>query len=266
MADLIGKVEGIAGLALIGGLAYGALRFGPEVIKSFREAFDGFKSVGAAASGVPQAAGDTLNLILPGNPLQSSGDTINLITSPGSDPVDIGLSGASSIFDWVSLFNPGLGMSGGLVADLLGGLMSNTIDPNLAAAAAAKQASDAAALEQLKTLKATFDEQLAANKAAIQESQRQQIESLSAAVAKATQEMSEEVSKYLTAGIPSAGLTPTSYTSGGGGKSSSVTYVAPSGAYSTVQNGQIVSAGSPGSYGQPISAKEQAARDKLGIK
>ena len=266
MADLIGKVEGIAGLALIGGLAYGALRFGPEVIKSFRGALDGFKSVGAAASGVPQAANDTLNLILPGNPLQSTGDTINLITSPGSDPVDIGLSSASSIFDWASLFNPGLGKGGGLVVDLLGGFMSNTIDPNLAAAAAAKQASDAAALEHLNTLKATFKEQFEANKAAAAAQVAAQIDSLSAAVAKANQDMSDEVFDVLTAGKSSAGLTPVSYTSGGGGKSSSVTYVAPSGAYSTVQNGQIVSGGSAGSYGQPISAKEAAARAKLGIK
>lgn len=266
MADLIGKVEGIAGLALIGGLAFGALRFGPEVIKSFREAFDGFKSafdgfksVGDAAAGAAQAAGDTLNNLTPDNPLDSARDTINLIMSPGSDPVDIGLSGISSIFDWANLFNPGFGKAGGLITDLLGGFMRNTIDPNLAAAAAAaaaaKQASDAAALEHLNTLKATFDEQLEANKAAA-----------AAAVAKATHDMTEEVSKYLAAGKASAGLTASSYTSGRGGNSSSVTYVAPSGAYSTVQNGQIVSGGSAGSYGQPISAKEAAARAKLGIK
>lgn len=41
MADVIGKIEGLAGLALLGGLAFAALKFGPGIVAAFRDAMAG---------------------------------------------------------------------------------------------------------------------------------------------------------------------------------------------------------------------------------
>lgn len=223
MADLIGKVEGIAGLALIGGLAYGALRFGPELIRGFRDAMTGLRDSFAGAGDVVDSAktaagavGDTINILTPNNPLDSARDTINIITTPGADPGAIGDSAFKALFDALGLFNPALGKGGNLVVDTLGlgggAAPGQTISPFVAASASAanvvQQINDAAA----------------------------------AATAAAVASMSDEVKEFLTAGKSSVDLTPVA--TGGG----ATLYVSPTtGAYSVEKGGQLTAGGSPGS-------------------
>jgi len=52
MADIIGKIEGLAGLVLLGGVAYAALKFGPAIINAFKDAGKGVRDVLSPKSAV----------------------------------------------------------------------------------------------------------------------------------------------------------------------------------------------------------------------
>lgn len=118
MADIFGKIEGVAGLALLGGLAYGAVKFGPGIIKSFREAMDGIKSAGESAAGAAGAAsgavGDIINIVQPPNPVDGLGDLYGVITAPNPDPLDVYRAGVGTAWDIFGLVNPLFRVPGGI--------------------------------------------------------------------------------------------------------------------------------------------------------
>ena len=52
MTDIFHKIEGLAGLALLGGVAYAALKFGPTIINAFKDAGKGARDVLSPESAV----------------------------------------------------------------------------------------------------------------------------------------------------------------------------------------------------------------------
>lgn len=238
MADLVQKVEGLAGLALLGGVAFAALKFGPGIIKSFREAIEGVKQAGGAVGSV----GDYVGGLYP-NPVKSVPDAITIINTPGATPADIASAGSKAAWDTVGLLVPWLrpvtGAMGGVTDSVIdvvgGGVTDNKGEVKAAVADAARQAAFSSATS-------------ATAKVAAQTSTPAK-----AAAQTSSGTPADAIKDFFNAGKQYEGQTQVS----------PGVYVAPSGAIQIVKQGQIVAGGSAGAVQGIIEMQKRATGEGL---
>ena len=255
MADIFGKVEGVAGLALLGGLAYGAIKLGPGIIKAFKDAMGAFKSAGETASdvasGVASAAGDVVDVVKPPNLEDSLGDLYDAAMAPNPDPFQVSAASARTAWDIIGRTNPGQWLPARMASSIMGALgqggtstetsssvrfvsgsaADRNADANLAKKRAAWQAAQDARTEAVKLLVQERNSALAYER----EARRIKNEEQYNAWLRSTRP-AESVSNFLNVGKQYQGQQEVA----------PGVYVAPSGAYQIIQDGQIVAGGSAG--------------------
>ena len=252
MSDIFGKIESVAGLALLGGLAYVALRFGPGILASFKQA-------GEQAGETMGSVLDTAVDIVPGASIpaaESVPDMITIINTPGATGADVAGASSAAAWDIVGLMSPSVypltNLAKSITSKVFGGFADApapeassasavsfvsgqasdiNFDANLAKKQAEWQAAQDARTEAVKLLVQERNAALAAER----EAQRIQTEQQYNAWLQSTKPASS-VSNFLNVGKQYQGQQEVA----------PGVYVAPSGAYQVIQGGQIVAAGSAG--------------------
>jgi hypothetical protein len=260
MADIIGKIEGLAGLALLGGVAYAALKFGPTIINAFKDAGKGARDVldvlspKSAVSTHADAVRDALDAEQraweAGDALEAERQNAIARREAYKSAFDAG----STILGWNPFLQAATRFAGDLAVDAIvprdtvsfvSGKAASTsavsfvsgqasdinFDANLAKKQAEWQAAQDARTEAVKLLVQERNAALAAER----EAQRIRNEQQYNAWLQSTRPASS-VTSFLTVGKQYQGQQEVA----------PGVYVAPSGAYQVIQGGQIVAAGSAG--------------------
>lgn len=262
MSDIFGKIEGVAGLALLGGLAYGAIKLGPGIIKAFKDAMDSFKSVGDTVSGAHQVVSPRAGVAAHVDAVYSALDAERLAREAGDieeaerqnaiawqEAHKSSVDAVSTAVGWNPIAQLATRFAGDSVVDALygKGVTSNAgstgafvsgqasdinFDANLAKKQAEWQAAQDARTEAVKLLVQERNAALARER----EARRIENERQYNAWLQSTKPASESVSNFLNAGKQYQGQQEVA----------PGVYVAPSGAYQVIQGGQIVAGGSAG--------------------
>ncbi len=256
MSDIIGKIEGVAGLALLGGLAYGAIKFGPGIIKSFREAMD---SVTGTLSGAHQVVSPRAGVAAHGDAVRAALDAEQRAREAGDieeaerqnaiawqEAHKSSVDAVSTAVVWNPIAQLATRFAGDWVVDALaprtdvtgssgafvpGSAADKNFDANLAKKQAEWQAAQDARTEMVKLLVQERNAALARER----EARRIENERQYNAWLQSTKPASS-VSDFLNVGKQYQGQQEVA----------PGVYVAPSGAYQIIQDGQIVAGGSAG--------------------
>ncbi len=251
MSDIFGKIESVAGLALLGGLAYAAIRFGPGIIKAFKQA-------GEQAGETMGSVLDTAVDVVPGASIpaaESVPDMITIINTPGATGADVAGASSAAAWDIVGLMSPSVypltNLAKSITSRVFGGFADapateassasgafvpgsaadKNFDANLAKKQAEWQAAQDARTEMVKLLVQERNAALARER----EARRIENERQYNAWLQSTKPASS-VSDFLNVGKQYQGQQEVA----------PGVYVAPSGAYQIIQDGQIVAGGSAG--------------------
>ena len=252
MTDIFRKIEGLAGLALLGGVAYAALKFGPTIINAFKDAGKGARDVLSPKSAVSthadavQAAIDAeLRALAAGDVAEAERQNAIAWQEAYKSAVDA----ASTTIGWNPILQATTRFFGDLAVDTALGrgatstgtsavsfVSGQAADLNYEAERAKKlaewQAAQDARTEAVKLLVQERNAALAAER----EAQRIRSEQQYNAWLQSTKPASQSVSNFLNVGKQYQGQQEVA----------PGVWVAPSGAYQVIQDGQIVAAGSAG--------------------
>lgn len=251
MSDIFGKIESVAGLALLGGVAYAALKFGPPIINAFKDAGKGARDVLSPKSAVSTHADAVRDAVAAERRAREMGDVAeaerqNAIAR--EEAYKSAVDAASMTIGWNPILQASTRFLGDLAVDTVLGrgatstgtsavsfVSGQASDINFEANQAKKLAERQAALDaRTEAVKLLVQERNAAL-AIEREAQRIQTEQQYNAWLQSTKPASS-VSNFLDLGKQYQGQQEVA----------PGVYVAPSGAYQVIQGGQIVAAGSAG--------------------
>jgi len=259
MTDVFRKIEGVAGLALLGGLAFAALKFGPAIINAFKDAGKGARDVLSPKSAVSTHADAVRDALDAERRAWEAGDALEAERQNAiawQEAYKSAVDASSATLGWNPFLQATTRFAGDLAVDayaarlggsratsavsfLSGQAVDRNFDANLAKKQAEWQAAQNARTEAVKLLVQERNSALAAER----EARRIENERQYNAWLQSTRPASS-VSDFLNAGKQYQGQQEVA----------PGVYVAPSGAYQIIQDGQIVAGGSAGAV--------QAALDK----
>jgi len=261
MADIFGKIEGLAGLALLGGVAYAALKFGPAIINAFKDAGKGARDaldILSPKSAVSTHADAVRDAVAAERRAREMGDYVEADRQNAiawQEAYKSAVDAGSTTLGWNPFLQAATRFAGDLAVDatvpsdtvsFVSGKAASTsavsfvsgqaADINYEADRAKKlaewQAAQDARTEAVKLLVQERNSALAAER----EAQRIRSEQQYNAWLQSTKPASESVSNFLNAGKQYQGQQEVA----------PGVWVAPSGAYQVIQDGQIVAGGSAG--------------------
>ncbi len=251
MADIFGKIEGLAGLALLGGVAYAALKFGPGIIKAFKGAIDGLNAAHQVVSpraGV-EAHGDAVRAALDAEQRAlAAGDVAEAERQNAiawQEAYKSAVDAGSTTLGWNPILQASTRFFGDLAVDKVLGRGATSTGTSSAVSFVSGQPADIKAAQDARTEKSTKPASYLLRGQGISEDGRRYNAWL-----RSTKPASESVSNFLNAGKQYQGQREVS----------PGVYVSPSGAYQIIRDGQIVSSGSAGA----VQGLQEMARRATG--
>jgi len=252
MADVFGKLEGLAGLVLLGGVAYVALKFGPAIIDAFKNAGKGARDVLSPKAAVSTHADAVRDAAAAERRAWEAGDALEAERQNAiawQEAYKSAVDASSVTLGWNPILQATTRFAGDLAVDtalgrgatstgtsavgfVSGSVASRNFDANLAKKQAEWQAAQDARTEAVKRLVQEYNAALAKER----EAQRIRNEQQYNAWLQSTKPASKSVADFLNAGKQYQGQQEVA----------PGVYVAPSGAYQVIQDGQIVAGGSAG--------------------
>lgn len=252
MADIFGKIEGLAGLALLGGVAYAALKFGPTIINAFKDAGKGARDVLSPKSAVSTHADAVRAALDAEQRAWEAGDVAEAERQNAiawEEAYKSAVDAGSTTLGWNPILQASTRFFGDLAVDKVLGRGATSTGTSSAVSFVSGQPADinyeADRAKKLAEWQAAQDARTEAVKLLVQErnaalarereARRIENERQYNAWLQSTKPASS-VSDFLNAGKQYQGQQEVA----------PGVYVAPSGAYQVIQDGQIVAGGSAG--------------------